>query len=635
MLNISDLSLRRGPRLLFEKASFVLHAGWKVGLTGGNGTGKSSLFATIRGEIGPDRGEASVPSGWVIAHVAQETPAVSRAAIEYVLDGDEELRQIEAELAQAEAQEDGHRLGDLHGRLAAVGGYEARSRAARLMRGLGFPHDRDERPVKEYSGGWRMRLNLARALMCRSDLLLLDEPTNHLDLDAVIWLEDWLRAYPGTLILISHERDFLDAVVGQVLHIERGGVTLYRGNYSAFERQRAQRLARQGAAYEKQQREIKPMRGFVERFRAKATKAGQARSRLKTLERLEEIAPAHVDSPFHFEFPELAHLPDPLLQLEAVSAGYGDHRVFDGAAITLRPGQRVGLLGHNGAGKSTFIKVLAGELAPQSGQRRKARDLRIGYFAQHRLEQLDPEAGPLRHMKRIDPEAREQSLRDYLGGFAFRGDRVDEAVAPFSGGEKARLALAMLVYRKPQLLLLDEPTNHLDLEMRLALNMALQGFRGAVVLVSHDSHLLRSVAEELYLVDRGRAAPFGGDVEAYRKWLESAREPAAAAARAKAISASTAPSKKSQRQEAAARRQAAQPLRKRLRRLETIMERLDKEAAHIDEQLAKPAWYKGEHTDEVNELSCRRAEVQKERDEAEARWFEAAEALESTEPERV
>lgn len=306
MLNISDLSLRRGPRLLFEKASFALHAGWKVGLTGGNGTGKSSLFAMIRGEIGPDVGEASVPSGWVIAHVAQETPAVNRAAIEYVLDGDKELRQIEAELEQAEAQEDGHRLGDLHGQFAAAGGYEARSRAARLMHGLGF---RDERPVKAYSGGWRMRLNLARALMCRSDLLLLDEPTNHLDLDAVIWLEDWLRAYPGTLILISHDRDFLDAVVGQVLHIERGGVTLYRGNYSAFERQRAQRLARQGAAGEKQRREIEHMRGFVERFRAKATKARQARSRLKALERLEEIAPAHVDSPFHFEFPELAHLP--------------------------------------------------------------------------------------------------------------------------------------------------------------------------------------------------------------------------------------------------------------------------------------------------------------------------------------
>lgn len=632
MLNISDLSLRRGPRLLFEKASFALHAGWKVGLTGGNGTGKSSLFAMIRGEIGPDVGEASVPSGWVIAHVAQETPAVNRAAIEYVLDGDKELRQIEAELEQAEAQEDGHRLGDLHGQFAAAGGYEARSRAARLMHGLGF---RDERPVKAYSGGWRMRLNLARALMCRSDLLLLDEPTNHMDLDAVIWLEDWLRAYPGTLILISHDRDFLDAVVGQVLHIERGGVTLYRGNYSAFERQRAQRLARQGAAGEKQRREIEHMRGFVERFRAKATKARQARSRLKALERLEEIAPAHVDSPFHFEFPELAHLPDPLLQLEAVSAGYGAHRVFEGAAITLRPGQRVGLLGHNGAGKSTFIKVLAGELAPRSGQRREARDLRIGYFAQHQLEQLDPEAGPLRHMKRIDPAAREQSLRDYLGGFAFRGDRVDEAVAPFSGGEKARLVLAMLVYRKPQLLLLDEPTNHLDLEMRLALNMALQGFKGAVVLISHDRHLLRSVVEELYLVDGGRAEPFEGDVDAYRQWLESGSEPARAAPQAKAISAATAPSKKSQRREAAARRQATQPLRRRLRRLETIMERLDKEAAHIDRQLAKPALYTGEHTDRVNELSFRRAEVHKERDEAEARWFEAAEALESAEPEGV
>ncbi|MGB1108979.1 MAG: ATP-binding cassette domain-containing protein [Gammaproteobacteria bacterium] len=633
MLNFTELALRRGPRLLFDKATFSIHAGWKVGLTGGNGTGKSSLFAMIRGELSPDLGDATVPKDWVISHVAQETPAVNRPAIEYVLDGDEELRGIEADLERAEEENDGHRVGELHGRLASIGGYEARARAARLMHGLGFPPDQDDRPVAEYSGGWRMRLNLARALMCRSDLLLLDEPTNHLDLDAVIWLEDWLRAYAGTLILISHDRDFLDSVVNQVLHIERGGVKLYSGNYSAFERQRAEHLAQQQSAYESQQREIKHMHRFVERFRAKATKAKQAQSRLKALERMEEIAPAHVDSPFHFSFKELPHLPSPLLQLEEVNAGYGETTIFSGAQITLLPGDRVGLLGHNGAGKSTLIKVLAGELAPMTGQRREAKDLRIGYFAQHQLEQLDPEASPLLHLKRIDPVTREQALRDYLGGFAFQGERVDEAVAPFSGGEKARLVLALLVYRKPQLLLLDEPTNHLDLEMRLALNIALQAFEGAVVLVSHDRHLLRTVAEDLLLVDAGRVEPFKGDVDAYRQWLESGRKPEAETEESSSTAAKTAPtsnaSRKDQRRESADKRKASQPLRNRMQRLEKVMDRLDQESAEIDQAMADPALYEAENADKVQELSFRRAQLQKERDEAETEWFEVAETLEA------
>ncbi|MGD8310802.1 MAG: ATP-binding cassette domain-containing protein, partial [Chromatiales bacterium] len=405
MLRLRNLSLRRGPRLLFQEASFSVHPGWKLGVTGANGVGKSSLFALVLGELHSDAGDIEVPPGWVIAHVAQQTPSDQRAAIEYVLDGDLELRTVEAELAAAETAHQGTRAAELHGHLEAIGGYGARARAARLLRGLGFAPGEEHQAVDRFSGGWRMRLNLARALMCRSDLLLLDEPTNHLDLDAVIWLEDWLRRYPGTLLLISHDRDFMDAVIDHVVHVEHQRATLYNGNYSAFERTRAEHLARQQAEHDRQQREIAHIRGFVERFRAKATKARQAQSRLKALERMEQIAPAHVDSPFHFAFPEPERLPNPLVRIEAGAAGYGARPVLQGLTMSLSPGDRLGLLGPNGAGKSTLIKLLAGSLTLLQGKLETAADLAVGYFAQHQLDQLHPDHSPLDHLAQLDRRA--------------------------------------------------------------------------------------------------------------------------------------------------------------------------------------------------------------------------------------
>src|SRR5215813_865150 len=524
MLNFTDVTLRRGPRVLFADSTFGLFRGEKVGITGENGSGKSSLLALVRGELQPDAGTFEMPSSLAIAHVSQELHASDQAAIEFVLDGDAELRSIEAAIASASDRNDGLKLGELHGRYAGVGGYDARSRAATLMHGLGFKTDDETRAVRDFSGGWRVRLNVAQALMCRSDLLLLDEPTNHLDLDAILWLESWLREYPGTLLLIAHDREFLDRIVDRIVNIEHAKARAYRGNYSAFEDQRAAELAEQSALFTRQQREIKHMESFVERFRAQATKARQAQSRLKALERMQRIAPAHVDSPFEFSFAQPLKLPRPLLALENQSAGYDGRVVLERVNLTLAPGARVAILGRNGAGKSTYMKLLAGELAATTGTRTEARDLRIGYFAQHQLEQLDEKDSPLGNLRRVGAElaarATEQELRDFLAGFGFRGDRVFEPVAPFSGGEKARLVLALIAYLRPNLLLLDEPTNHLDLEMRQALAVALQDYEGAVVLVSHDRHLLRTVADEFMVVHEGRATPFDGDLEDYARWLD-------------------------------------------------------------------------------------------------------------------
>ena len=505
MIQFKDLSLRRGAKLLFEQTSFQVHPGQNVGITGANGTGKSSLFALILDELHADIGDCLYPKNWVIAHVAQETPADSRSALEYVLDGDVELRKVEADLVDAETSNDGLKLASLHSHYDNIGGYTAKSRAGQLLYGLGFKAGDENRAVNEYSGGWRMRLNLAKALMCRSDLLLLDEPTNHLDLDAVIWLENWLSNYPGTLLLISHDRDFLNNVATHIAHIEHQRVTLYTGNYTAFEHIRAEHLANQQADYEKQQREIKHIHSYVERFRAQATKARQAQSRLKALERMEEIAPAHVDSPFHFSLLEPEKRPNTLLRLKNVSAGYGDTSIIKAVDMMITPGDRIGLLGPNGAGKSTLIKLLAGSsldnsIKIQQGEREVSKEIKIGYFAQHQLEQLHPEHSPIDHLKQLDPQAREADLRNHLGGFGFSNDMALSPVAPFSGGEKSRLVLAMLVYQRPNLLLLDEPTNHLDLEMRQALATALQEFSGAMIIVSHDRHLLRVTCDQLLLV---------------------------------------------------------------------------------------------------------------------------------------
>jgi len=630
MLQLRNLSLRRGPRLLLEGADLTIHPGQKVGLVGPNGCGKSSLFALIRGEIHADAGDLSVPTAWEIAHVAQQTPSGAQAAIEFVMDGDRELREVQAGIAAAEAAGDGLRQAALHARLDAIGGYTAESRAGRLLHGLGFAPGEERRAVDSYSGGWRMRLALGRALMCRSDLLLLDEPTNHLDLDAVIWLEAWLQAYPGTLVLISHDRDFLDAVATHVCHIDQAKTNAYAGNYTAFERQRAERLAQQQAAYLSQQREIAHMHAFVERFRAKATKARQAQSRIKALERMELIAPAHVDSPFRFGFRPPERLPHPLLRLDKAAAGYGDRAIFSGVGVTLVPGDRIGLLGPNGAGKSTLIKVLAGTLPLQAGQREAAEYLRTGYFAQHQMDQLRPEDSPLRHLQRLEPAATEQELRDYLGGFAFVGDRALEPVAPLSGGEKARLALALLIRRRPNLLLLDEPTNHLDLDMRQALAEALQGYEGALVLVSHDRHLLRVTTDALLLVDGGTVSPFDGAIDDYPAWL-AAREGEAQARQPEGIAPAAgreAQGRKDQRRLEAEQRRRTQPLRTRLQELDRRLAALTAQRTELEQALAAGDLYEASAKPRLLGLLEDKRRLDEELDAVEGAWLDTGETLE-------
>jgi ATP-binding cassette subfamily F protein 3 len=624
MINFKSVALRRGRKPLFENASFTIHSGEKVGITGTNGAGKSSLFGLILGELQAEAGDVSMPPGLDIAHVAQETPGVDSPALDYVMDGDTELRNIQASLLRAEQDGDGSQLAHWHARLEAIGGYEARARAAKLMNGLGFAPGDEDRPVVRFSGGWRMRLNLARALMCRSDVLLLDEPTNHLDLDAVIWLQDWLSRYPGTLLLISHDRDFLDDIVGHILHIDNQAVTLYTGNYSAFENRRAEALAQQQAAFESQQRELARIQSFVDRFRAQATKARQVQSRLKALGRLELIAKAHVDSPFRFSLLAPQKLPSPLLKLDGAAVGYGAEPILENLSFTLNPGDRIGLLGPNGAGKSSLIKLMAGVLPPLSGERLPAQDLRIGYFAQHQLEQLHPEQSPLAHLQKLDPKAEERDLRGFIGGFGFSGDKALEPTAPFSGGEKARLALALLIYRRPNLLLLDEPTNHLDLNARDALGLALQDYQGALVVVSHDRHLLRSVADDLWLVADGRVQEFAGDLEEYGRWLGSRRNARDEEPGAPSVS------RKDQRRQDADRRRQLRPLQTALDKAEAVLNDLAKRKRQLAEQLADSGLYGGqaEAKTRLQALLLEQAAIEKKLSAAESAWLEASEALE-------
>ncbi len=630
MLKCTHLSLRRGTKLLFEEASFTIHPGQKVGVTGANGTGKSSLFSLIRNELHADAGDLYLPQKWVVAHVAQETPAVDRHAIEYVMDGDAELRMIQTRLAAAEQSDDGHKVAELHAQLEVIGGYNVRARAARLMRGLGFKPNQEELPVQEFSGGWRMRLNLAQALICRSDLLLLDEPTNHLDLDAVIWLEEWLCRYPGTLLLISHDRDFLDAVVTQIAHVEQQSVQLYSGNYSDFEVIRAQRLANQQASYEKQQREVAHLHSYIERFRAKATKARQAQSRIKALERMEQIAPAHLDSPFHFGFKPSDKIPNPLLRLEDADVGYGQSKILEGVNLGLRPGDRIGLLGPNGAGKSTLIKLLSGELSPLAGKCFPAAELKIGYFAQHQLEQLRLDDSPLDHLQRLAPKDSEQSLRSFIGGFGFVGDRALEPVAPLSGGEKARLVLALLVFQRPNLLLLDEPTNHLDLEMRHALSLALQGFEGAMVIVSHDRHLLRTTTDQLLLVSGGQVDEFSGALDDYPAWLVENRNAAEETVEA-GLGENSAAARRERKQLEAENRRLLQPLRKKLKTLEKELDRLSQQQQELEQQLAEPEIYASEQKERLKQMLTEKAEIDQRLMQTEEHWLEAGEVVDAAE----
>ena len=612
MLRISAITLRRGARVLLEGASLNVHPGQKVGLIGPNGSGKSSLFALIRGELHADAGDVDLPSRWVIAHVAQETPAIERAALDFVMDGDEELRAIEAAIQRDEqARESGEHLANLHARFDEIGGYQARARAQRLLAGLGFVEAAQAQPVARFSGGWRMRLNLARALMCRSDLLLLDEPTNHLDLDAVLWLEDWLKAFAGAVMLITHDREFLDAVAGMIVHVESLRLNAYAGNYSAFEAQRAARLAQTEAAFEKQQKAVAHLEAFITRFRAKATKARQAQSRIRALEKLERIAAAHVDKPFSFEFRASPEKPRQLLRVEDGVFGYGEAPVLSAVEWSVLPGDAIGLLGPNGAGKSTLLKTLVGNLPLMGGHLHCAQGLRIGYFAQHQVDQLRLEESALRHLGRLAPDEREQQLRDFLGGFDIRGDQAMQKVASFSGGEKARLALALIVWQRPNLLLLDEPTNHLDIEMREALAEALTDFEGALVLVAHDRHLLAAATDEWMLVADGAVVPFEGGLDDYKEWAK--RYQARNSGRAMRDESAPGVTRRQERRVEAAVRQreaaARKPFEKRLAAIEAELQPLANEARETEAWLASTEAYEEANRERLQAILRRRAEV--------------------------
>jgi ATP-binding cassette subfamily F protein 3 len=656
MIRLTALTLIRGAKPLLQAADLTLNPGEKVGLIGANGSGKSSLFALLRNELQPDAGDAFFPASWRVAHVAQETPALDRPALEYAIDGDTHLRRLEAELEDAEARHDGHRIGDLHAALADADAYTVRSRGEQLLTGLGFSHDQMILPVASFSGGWRMRLNLAQALMCPSDLLLLDEPTNHLDLDAILWVEDWLKRYPGTLLIISHDRDFLDGVVNVIAHIDDRKLKRYGGNYSQFEKQRAINLALSQAAMVKQTRERDHLQSFIDRFKAKASKAKQAQSRMKMLAKMEELAPIHAAAAFQFEFREPDRAPNPLLVLEDVVAGYrtdeGDKPILGNINLNLQAGQRIGLLGVNGAGKSTLIKTIAGELAPLTGDAHWGKGLAIGYFAQHQVEMLRHDQSPLWHLAKIAPTVREQELRNFLGGFNFPGTMVSSPIAPFSGGEKARLALALIVWQKPNLLLLDEPTNHLDLETREALTIALAQFEGTLVLVSHDRHLLRATTEEFLIVADGSLKPFDGDLDDYRDWLFKTKLAVAKPAKpgkpekpGKADPAhvvqiqaapepvlSTAERKEQKRQEAETRQRLSaqkKPIEIRIKRLEEKMAKTNARKAIIDAQLADPAIYAEDKKEAVKAHLFEQATLAKELEQLEGEWLEQQAELET------
>ena len=629
MIVFSSLQIRRGVRVLLDNATATINPGQKVGLVGKNGCGKSTLLALLKNEISADGGNFTYPGNWQLAWVNQETPALSEPALDYVIDGDREYRKLEAELNAANDRNDGHAIATVHGKLDAIDAWTIRSRASSLLHGLGFSNEQLERPVSDFSGGWRMRLNLAQALICRSDLLLLDEPTNHLDLDAVIWLEKWLKSYQGTLILISHDRDFLDPVVDKIIHIEQQNMFEYTGNYSSFERQRATRLAQQQAMYESQQQRVAHLQSFVDRFKAKASKAKQAQSRIKMLERMEMIAPAHVDNPFHFSFRAPESLPNPLLKMEKVSAGYGDRIILDSIKLNLVPGSRIGLLGRNGAGKSTLIKLLAGELNPVSGEIGLAKGIKLGYFAQHQLEFLRADESPIQHLARLAPQEMEQKLRDYLGGFGFQGDKVTENTERFSGGEKARLVLALIVWQRPNLLLLDEPTNHLDLDMRQALTEALIEFEGALVVVSHDRHLIRSTTDDLYLVHDGKVEPFDGDLEDYQQWLTDVQKQENQPEESAKENANSAQARKDQKRREAELRTQTQPLRKEIARLEKEMEKLNATLADVEEKLGDSGLYDQSRKAELTDCLQTQAKTKSSLEECEMAWLDAQEQLEA------
>ena len=631
MLSARDLTLRRGPQPLIEQVNFTVFRGNKVGITGANGSGKSSLFAAILGELTADRGDIDLPANLKIAHLEQEIAATTRPAIEFVLDGDSELRGVLAAIEDAEAKDLSMALAEGYAAMQAIDGYRARPRAAAIMHGLGFNTADHGRKVAEFSGGWRVRLGMARALCSRADLLLLDEPTNHLDLDAIVWLEDWLKAYPGTLLMISHDREFLDAIIGRVLHIENRGVHAYSGNYSQFEQKRAEELALQQTLQARQIKRIAEITSFVNRFRASATKSRQAQSRLKMLERMERIVPAHVDSPFEFQFAVPLKTPRPLVTVEDASCGYADVRIIDGINMSIGPLDRIALLGPNGAGKSTLTRMLAGESAPLTGKRIAAADLSVGYFAQQQLEQLRPDCDGFWHVRNLGgpdyAKGDEQRVRDHLGRFGFEGDRAFEPVGRFSGGEKARLTLALLVARRPNLLLLDEPTNHLDIDMRHALTVALQSFAGGMLIVSHDRHLIKTVADSLWLVADGKLRVFDGDLDDYQQWLRSRGKAPAAGARQAVPKAAAKTGPKGGATAGSRSRGRLGELRREIEQIEKRIAAIALERALVEEELCKDPMHGG--------LQSQHAELTREAASMETRWMEVGTAIEAAEAARA
>jgi ATP-binding cassette subfamily F protein 3 len=617
VLSARDLTLRRGPEPLFEQVNFTVFRGDKVGITGANGSGKSSLFAAIRGELAADRGDIDRPPNLKVAHVEQEVAASDRAAIEFVLDGDSELRGVQAAIEDADRRNAAMNLADAYASLQAIDGYRARARAAAIMHGLGFKTADHERKVAEFSGGWRVRLAMARALCSRADLLLLDEPTNHLDLDAIVWLEEWLRAFPGTLLMISHDREFLDWIIGRVLHIENRAIHAYSGNYSQFEQKRAEELALQRVLQARQIRRVAEITSFVNRFRASATKSRQAQSRLKMLERMERIVPAHVDSPFEFEFGAPLKTPRPLLTVEDAACGYSHTRIVDGINASIGPLDRIALLGPNGAGKSTLMKMLAGCAAPLKGTRVPAADLSIGYFAQQQMDQLQPDCDAFWHLRNLGgPEyakGDEQRVRDHLGRFGFEGARAFEPAARFSGGEKARLTLALLVARRPNLLLLDEPTNHLDIDMRHALTVALQSFEGGMLIVSHDRHLIKTVADSLWLVADGKLEVFDGDLDDYQQGSRLRSKTAPAAAKKETP-------KRGPKTGSGSRARLGE-MRHEIEQIEKRITAIFAERSRVEAELCKDPMHGG--------LQAQHADLTRDAARMESRWMEVGTAIEA------
>lgn len=648
MIVFSSLTIRRGTDVLLDNITATINPGQKIGLVGKNGCGKSSLLLLLKNELDADAGNVTLPTNWTLAWVNQETPALSTSALEYVIDGDREYRELEVSLQAANEKNDGHAIATVHSQLDAIGGWSIRARAASLLHGLGFIQKELQDPVSNFSGGWRMRLNLAQALLCRSDLLLLDEPTNHLDLDTIIWLENWLKSYTGTLILVSHDRDFLDPVVDKIFHIDQKKLFEYTGNYTSFEQQRATKLAQQQLAYLHQKQKIDHLQHFVDRFRAIASKAKQAQSRVKMLEKIERLTPAHLDSPFNFTFFPSGTLANPLLDMEKVSAGYEQKVILNNIKLNLVPGSRVGLLGRNGAGKTTLIKLISNELKPFEGKMTLAKGVKVGYFAQHQLELLHIASSPLEHLARIAARHSEQQLRDYLGGFDFRGSRVTQPISHFSGGEKARLVLALIVWQRPSLLLLDEPTNHLDLDMRHALTKALINFDGAILLVSHDRHLLRATTDELLLVHEGKVETFDGDLDDYQKWLNDqqknrqtqptsicndstnmTKQEENTEYKINQQSTHSKESRKEQKKQAMEQRIRLQPLRKKIEIVEKEMLKLQKQLRDIENTLLEKELYEKARKAELIKLLQNQADRKSELEHYESEWLSVNEQLET------